>query len=130
MKNLAETYTKNQTLAIAIALAIALKAWTGLGVFHMGIQLKVLPTVVALFWALVIIGWILIPLYIMRIRPAFIVGIIIIAIVMVTLLISPGVTPWYTFASPVWDTSVLVGYYLFGLAFIYFAYKSYMELKK
>jgi hypothetical protein len=131
VKKLAETYTKNQTGVIAIALAISLKALTAMGVVHMGLgPITVLPPMLVYFWILNIIGWILIVPYIKLVRPAFIIGIVLVIITMITLIVSPGVTPWYTFSAPVWDISVLVGYYLFGLAFIYFAYKSYQELKK
>jgi len=124
VKYLAETYTKNQmgaltcyTAGIMWGLTAQSVAWMmGFARLH--------------FMAINIIAWIIFPLYIMRIRWGYIAGIVIGVIAMVALLAVPG-TPWYTFPVPGRPFNfTYVVYYLFNIAGIYFAYKSYIELKK
>ncbi len=82
------------------------------------------------FVGLVIIIWILISLYVKRIEPAFVVGIVVMPIALT--LLSPAFMPLYTFvtlpAVNMYDLSLGV-FDLVGLAFLYFSYKSYKELE-
>lgn len=121
-----KTYTCNQTGAIACLLASALWGLTAMGVNIMtGILSASANTTYSI---LVIIAWILIPLYVKLIKPVFIVGIIINIIVLIGVAASPAATPWYTFPNPVYDFSYIV-FYLIMLAGIYYSYKTYKELK-
>jgi hypothetical protein len=127
VKNLATTYTVNQTWAIACLLAAALWGLTASGV---NIMTEIMTASSNMAYSvLVIIAWILVPLYAKLVRPAFIVGIILSIIAMIGVAVAPTVTPWYTFTNPVYNFSFVV-WYLIMLAGVYFNYKSYMELKK
>lgn len=124
---MAKTYTVNQTWAIASLLAAALFGLTATGVNIMtGIMTGSSNMA---YVVLVIIAWILVPLYAKLVRPAFIVGIILNIIAMIGVAASPATTPWYAFTSPVYSFSFVV-WYLIMLAGVYFSYKSYQELKK
>ena len=127
MKNLVSSYTFNQTWAIATLLAAAMFGLTTTGV---NIMNEIVTSSTAMtYGVLVIIAWILVPLYAKLVRPAFIVGIILNIIAMIGVAASPSATPWYTFINPVYNFSFIV-WYLIMLAGIYFSYKSYKELKK
>jgi hypothetical protein len=127
VKNLATTYTFNQTWAIASILASALWGITTTGV---NIMTEIMTASSNMAYSvLVIIAWILVPLYGKLVRPAFIVGIIVSIIAMVGVAASPATTPWYAFVNPVYNFSFIV-WYLIMLAGLYFSYKSYKELKK
>ena len=122
-----ETYTCNQTGAIATILASSVWAVIALGsAITIGRQTASALTV---FGILTVIAWILVPLYMKRVRPAYIVGIIVIIIALVGLLAMPGSPPWYTFTDPVYNLSFVI-FYLVMIAGIYYSYKSYQELKK
>lgn len=125
MEDLATTYTSNQTGAIATLLAVALWGLTALGV---AIRLEAqTATGLTVFSILIIIAWILVPLYVWRVRWAYIVGILTGVTAMGGLLAMPGTPAWYSFTHPVYHFSYIV-FYLLMLASIYFAYKSYQEL--
>jgi hypothetical protein len=127
VKILATTYTANQTWAIATLLAAALWGLTATGV---NIMTAIMATSAITSYAiLVIIAWILVPLYAKLVRPAFLVGISLSIIAMIGVAASPTATPWYAFTNPVYNFSFIV-WYLIMLAGVYFNYKSYMELKK
>jgi len=127
VKNLATTYTVNQTWAIASLLASVLFGLTATGV---NIMTGIVTSSTAMAYAvLVIIAWILVPLYAKLVRLAFIVGIILNIIAMIGVAASPAATPWYAFVNPVYNFSFIV-WYLIMLAGVYFSYKSYQELKK
>ena len=124
---MATTYTEHQTGAIATLLAAALWGLTTVGV---NIMAGIVTGSSNMSYAvIVIIVWILVPLYVKLVRPAFIVGIILSIIGMIGVAASPAATPWYAFVNPVYNFSFIV-WYLIMLAGIYFSYKSYMELKK
>jgi len=76
------------------------------------------------FEIMVLVVWMLIPLYLKKIKPAFIVGIIVVVMGLITLVASPGTPPWYTFTNPVSVVKELL-FVLDTLACIYFSYKSY-----
>lgn len=123
---MATTYTSNQTGAIAATLACALYGLTAIGAAS--IMATQTATALTVFAILTAIAWILVPLYIKRVRWAYIVGIVAAVIALVGLLAMPGTPPWYVFTAPVYDFSFVV-FYLLALAAIYFSYKSYQELK-
>ena len=122
-------YTSNQTGAIATLLAGILWGFT---IF--GVTIKESPMAMVamqVFLVLVIIGWVLVPLYIKRIRLSYIMGIIIMIIVLIGLLVvipTPSSSPWYLFDTPIYNFSFIIAY-LIILASIYFSYKSWKELK-
>lgn len=118
------TYSFNRALALACGLAVSLWALGALGTAIMvGRQPE---TALMIFAALVIIAWILMPLYVRQVRPAYLVGVILQIIALVGLAIMPGTPPWYTFSAPVYNFSFVV-YYLVALGTIYFSYASYKE---
>lgn len=123
MKKLATTYTSNQTGAIATGLAGALFALGAIGVAYIFEIPNLLPWVI-----LNIIAWINLLFLVKLVRPAFLVGIAI-WIIWYVGYAATVTTPWWAFNYPVYNFAYLVTW-LFGLASIYFAYKSYMELKK
>ena len=123
---MAKTYTCNQTGAIAVLLAGAL--W-GLTVMGVNIMTGILPSsAAAVYSILVLIAWILIPLYVKLVKSAFIVGVIVNIIILIGIAASPAPTPWYTFTHPLYNFS-FVAFYLIMLAGIYYSYKTYKELK-
>ena len=72
-----KAYTPNQTGAIACAVAISLRGLVGIGALMTpGYWRPSTPSTLLFFVIFDIIGWILALLIIMRIRPAYIVGII------------------------------------------------------
>jgi len=129
VNQLATTYTSNQTGAIATLLASALWATAATGTAI--ITGSIPESSIAVFGILNIIAWIFVPLYVKRVRWSYIIGIIlaIIALLGITIQGSSIPTPWWTFTSPVYNLSYLASN-LIMLAGIYFAYKSYQELKK
>ena len=122
---MSSTYTSNQKGAIATFLFAALWGLISLGIaVMMGLQSASALTVFAI---MDLVAWILVLLCLKKIRPAFIVGIIVLVLGLIGLVASPGTPPWYTFTNSV---SVVkeVSFILVGLACIYFSYKSYREL--
>jgi hypothetical protein len=86
--------------------------------------------IIPVYTVLVIVGWILFPLYILLYRHAFVVGIFIAVLSMSYLMITPTLlagTEWYLLERGLYDFTYVV-FYIIGIAFIYFAYKSYKEL--
>ena len=86
--------------------------------------------VVPVYTVLNIVGWMLLPFYIMLLRHAFIAGIFVDVLAMSYVAITPtlfGTYEWYFFERGLLDFTYIVFYFV-GLAFIYFAYKSYKEL--
>lgn len=134
MKKLAETYTKNQTAAIAIEFGTAL--W---GLTTMAATLLYMPpetfTGVGLFWVLMnIIGWILVLLMVMLVRLAFLAALILTFVYQighVSILAAGGMLGlgWWNFGIPWLHFTYLIAWAACWAA-IYFNYKSYMELKK
>jgi len=123
---LAATYTSNQTGAIATLLAAAV-----FGVTSTGAVLVIPgqpPSALMAFVVLIIIAWLLVPLYAKRIKWSYIVGIIVGVIALVGLAVDPGTPPWYAFVEPVYNFSFVI-FYLDTPASMYFSYKSYKELK-
>ena len=119
------TYTVNQTGTIATLFGIVLWALTSSWIASLfgGYQGLILPT-------MTIVYLILLPFILKPIKLAFIVGMVIGIITMIWTAIYPSLTgapSWYAFTAPVYQFSFVI-YYLFTVAFIYFAYRSHAEL--
>jgi len=124
---LPKTYTSNQTAAIALTFASSI--W-GLTVIGTTIIRGTQPvSALTIFSILVILSLANLIFVLKLIRPAFLVAIALWIIAMAGMLGSPGTSPWYAFTHPVYHLTFLI-FYLMALAGIYFAYKSYQELKK
>ena len=119
------------TGAVATLLACLLWGLTALGAevgwCLVGRQpVSMLSSILVPYWA---VAWLLVPLYLKKIKWGFIVGIIFVLIAMIGITAMPASLPWYTFATPLYSVSFVV-FYLIGLALIYFSYASYKELSK
>lgn len=120
------TYTLNQTGTVSTLFGIVVWALTLFPSYSAlgGTKELVLPI-------MTIVYLILLPFLIKPVKIAYITGMIIGIITMIWTLIYPsltGASPWYEFTAPVSQSSFVV-YYLFTLAFIYFAYRSHAELE-
>jgi len=119
------TSTNNQTLAIACGLATLLGALRALEVALMyEISLPV-------FFLLDIIMLIAFIMMIKKVRSGFMVAMIIWIILLITYFAYVSMDafmPWWLFFTPVFNISYLAEWLIY-IAGIYFAYKSYMELK-
>jgi len=134
VKKLAETYTKNQTGAIAIAWGTAIWSLTA-----MAAALIYMPPGVfsgaGTFWVITgILAWIWPLLMVMKVRIAFLLALIVWIIYYIghiSILAAAGMLgqAWWNFGIPWLHFTYLIAW-LAGLAAIYFNYKSYMELKK
>lgn len=123
-------YTSHQTAAFATLLAIAF--W-GVTVLGGEIELGTMTTTdIAFFGTIIGIMWILVPLYWMRVRWSYAIGIILLVIGLIGAAASPPTSPsrpaWYTFNAPLWDLATVISY-IVGLAGIYVSYKSFQETK-
>jgi hypothetical protein len=121
---LSKNYTFNQTLAIAFGLATSMWGFTAHAVSAMS------GIIIPVYSILVVIVWVLFPFYVMLYRHAFVAGIFIVVLSMCYLMVTPtllGSPEWYIFERGLYDFTYVV-IYIIGIAFIYFAYKSYKEL--
>jgi hypothetical protein len=121
---LPESYTPNQTGAIACLSASLMWALTAHAVGWMLNQTTVVYSIMIIF------GWILLPLYIKLIRQAFIAGIFLSILSMCYLLITPsslGTVAWFTFSRGLVDITYVM-FYVISLLVIRFNYKSWREL--
>jgi hypothetical protein len=78
----------------------------------------------------IVIAWIIIPLYIMRVRISYIIGIISAANALLLTLSHPtsaNIPPWYFFTRPMMHSSFALVCILI-IAIIYFSFKSFREL--
>ena len=101
------------------------------GIVNLGVVIvyldEALPTVM-IMGIMLIISWILVPLYAKLIRGSFIIGIIINVLALVAITADPGTPPWYTFSCIICGFEHLAAY-LIALACIYFSYRSFKELR-
>jgi hypothetical protein len=123
---LATTYTSNQTGAIASLVGGNMWALVNLGVAIVYLNTSVYS--IMIMSIMLVIGWILVPLYAKLIRGSFIVGIIINLLALIALTADPGTPPWYTFACAICGF-IHVAAYLVALACIYYSFQSFKELK-
>jgi hypothetical protein len=111
---------------LAIAFGLAISMW-GLTAHAVAVMSGI---IIPVYSVIVLIVWILFPLYVMLYRHAFVVGIFIAVLSMCYLMITPillGSVKWYLFERGLYDFTYVV-FYVIGIAFIYYAYKSYKEL--
>ena len=112
---------------MAIACALATSVW---GLTAYAVTILMFGYIVPVYTILVIVGWILFPLYVMLFRHAFITGIFIEVLALSYVTITPtlfGTYGWYIFERGLLDFTFIV-FYLICVAFMYFAYKSYKEI--
>lgn len=121
-----KNYTTNQTGAIATLVGGNMWALVSLGVTI--VYLEASSSTIMMMSIMLLISWILVPLYAKLIRGSFIVGIVINLIALVALVADPGEPLWYTFTCVICGIEHVAAY-LIALACIYFSYKSYKELK-
>ena len=122
-----KTYTSNQTATLVLGFASSIWGITAIGVAIMTGNLP--ASVLNVFAILVIASFINFIFLLKLVRPCFLVAIAIWIISMIGILTSPATVRWYDFTNPVYNLTYLI-FYLMALAGIYFAYKSYQELKK
>lgn len=92
-------YTLNQKGAIITELFAAIWALLSMVIaINMGLQSRF---ALAIFGIMTFFAWILVPLYVKRIKSAFILGIILLIFGLVGLFASPGNPPWYSFTNPI-----------------------------
>ena len=92
-------YTTNQKGSIITVLFAAIWALVSLIIaVDMGLQSTF---ALAIFGIMTLIAWILVSLYVKRIKSAFILGVILLIFGLIGLFASPGNPPWYTFTNPI-----------------------------
>lgn len=114
-------------LTCAIITLIGAASWALISLVIASMMNLQSPFALIVFSIMTLVAWILIPLYIKKIKPAFILGIILLILGLIALVASPGNPPWYTFTNPI-SIVKQFSFMLDGLACIYFSYKSYREL--
>lgn len=114
-------------LTCAIITLIGSASWALISVVIASMMNLQSPFALIIFSIMTLTAWILIPLYIKKIKLAFVLGIILLIVGLAALIVTPGSPPWYTFSNP---TSIVkqFSFFLVGLSCIYFSYKSYREL--
>lgn len=85
------------------------------------------PFALAIFGVMTIIAWVLVPLYIKRVKAAYVLGVVILVLGLGGLFGSPGDPPWYTFTVPISIVKEL-SFVIDSLIGIYFSAKSFMEI--
>ena len=83
-------------------------SWALISVVIASILNLQLPFALIVFSIMTLVAWILIPLYIKKIKPAFMLGIILLIFGLIELVASPGNSPWHTFTNPISIVSYLV----------------------
>ena len=118
-------YTTNQKGSIITVLFAAIWALVSLIIaVDMGLQSTF---ALAIFGIMTLIAWILVPLYVKRIKSAFILGIILLIFGLIGLFASPGNPPWYTFTNPISIVKEL-SFVIDSLFGLYFSAKVFREL--
>jgi hypothetical protein len=133
--HLKPAYTNNQVGAISTFLAMLIWGTTSQGFeVEKGIALPILLT-------LIIMGWILLPFYIKRIKPAFIMGLTISILLLIGISITHSlreqaeIFPNLSEASPLYTFSTSLYYFIFSIIYLvivlcaFFSYVTYKELK-
>jgi uncharacterized membrane protein len=118
-------YSFNQKAAIVTVFFAAIWAFLSLIIaYDMGLQSSF---ALAVFVVMTLLAWILIPLYIKRIKVGFVMGIFLLILGLLGLFASPGDPAWYTFTNPISIVKEM-SFVIDSVAGIYFSYKSYKEL--
>ena len=118
-------YSINQTGATATLLSSAVSSSTLLGIILTGTP----PFAeTALFTLLTLIFWVLVPIYWLRIRGSYIIGLIFCIVGLIAGIgIVPGVEPiWQVLPGTTFTVSLAI-IWIVSLACAYFSYKAYIE---
>ena len=117
-------YTFNQKGAIVAVFFAAVWALLSMIIaIDMGLQSSF---TLVIFGIMTVIAWVLVPLYLKKSKPAFILGIILLILGLIGLFASPGDPPWYTFTNPISVIKEMM-FVLDSIAGIYFSYKAYSD---
>ncbi len=117
-------YSLNQKGAIVTVTFAAVWALLSMIIaFDMGLQS---PIALAIFGVMTVIAWVLVPLYIKRVRAAYVLGVVLLVLGLGGLFASPGDPAWYTFTVPISIIKEL-SFVIDSLVGIYFSVKSSIE---
>ncbi len=126
MEEMLLKYSLNQKGAIITVTFAAVWALLSMIIaIDMGLQS---PIALAIFGVMTIIAWVLVPLYIKRVRAAYVLGVVLLVLGLGGLFASPGDPPWYTFTVPI-SIAKELSFVIDSLAGIYFSGKSFMEIR-
>ncbi|UCF59257.1 MAG: hypothetical protein JSV15_02265 [Candidatus Bathyarchaeota archaeon] len=118
-------FTLNQKGAVVTVTIAAVWALLSMIIaIDMGLQSTFALTI---FAAMTIIAWILIPLYVRRIKAAYFLGVVLLILGLGGLFASPGDPAWYTFTVPISIIKEL-SFVIDSLVGIYFSVKSFGEI--
>lgn len=118
------SYTLNQKGAVVTMFFAAIWAFVSMIIaVDMGLQSVI---ALAIFGVMTLIAWILVPLYIKRIKTSYVLGVVLLVLGLGGLFASPGDPPWYTFTNPISIVKEL-SFVIDSLVGIYFSVKSFGE---
>lgn len=118
-------FTLNQKGAVVTVTIAAVWALLSMIIaIDMGLQSTFALTI---FAVMTIIAWILIPLYVKRIKAAYFLGVVLLILGLGGLFASPGDPAWYTFTVPISIIKEL-SFVIDSLVGIYFSVKSFGEI--
>ncbi|MCP8311084.1 MAG: hypothetical protein L6N94_06270 [Candidatus Methylarchaceae archaeon HK01M] len=118
-------YTMNQKRAIITMIFAAIWALVSLIIaIEIGLQSNF---ALVIFGVMTLIAWIMILLYVKKIKVGFVLGIVLLIFGLDGLFASPGDPPWYTFTNAISIVKELP-FVLDAIACVYFSYKSYREV--
>ncbi len=118
-------FTLNQKGAVVTVTIAAVWALLSMIIaIDMGLQSTFALTI---FAVMTIIAWILVPLYVKRIKAAYFLGVILLILGLGGLFASPGDPAWYTFTVPISIIKEL-SFVIDSLVGIYFSVKSFGEI--
>ncbi len=118
-------FTLNQKGAVVTVTIAAVWALLSMIIaIDMGLQSTFALTI---FAVMTIIAWILVPLYVKRIKAAYFLGVVLLILGLGGLFASPGDPAWYTFTVPISIIKEL-SFVIDSLVGIYFSVKSFGEI--
>ncbi len=118
-------FTLNQKGAVVTVTIAAVWALLSMIIaIDMGLQSTFALTI---FAVMTIIAWILVPLYVKRIKAAYFLGVVLLILGLGGLFASPGDPAWYTFTVPISIIKEL-SFVIDSVAGIYFSVKSFREI--
>jgi len=124
MKEMPPKYSLNQKGAVVTVTFAAVWALLSMIIaIDMGLQSTF---ALEIFAVMTLIAWILVPLYVKRMKAAYVLGVILLVLGLGGLFASPGDPPWYTFTVPISIVKEL-SFVVDSLVGIYFSIKSLGE---
>ena len=117
-------YTFSQKAAVVAVFFAAVWAFLSM-MIAFGMELQSGFTLV-IFGIMTIIAWVMVPLYIKRVKSAYIIGTVLLILGLVGLFASPGDPEWYTFTNPISVIKQLL-FIIDSITGIYFSLKSFQE---